>query len=58
MKFIQTVDGFFMFCHKYHYEIESLHYGDKVYYLAFYMGQTVAQYIEYLPTKEKHNEQQ
>jgi hypothetical protein len=30
-----------------------LHCGNAVYYLAFHMGQAVAQYVEYLPMKKE-----
>jgi len=53
MKHLQTVDGFFNFCHKHHCTIQSLHCGNSVYYLAFYMGQAVAQYVEYIPFKSE-----
>ena len=56
MKFIQTVDGFFAFCHKHHCKIESLHMGNAVYYLAFHMGQAVAQYVEYIPLKKENKQ--
>jgi len=51
MQYLQTLDGFFDFCLNNDCTVESLHCGNAVYYMAFFMGRVVAQYVEYISYK-------